>query len=548
MLQRTIAYKKSGAPMSFISQNYKSIRRDIFRSSIVLTLLLMFLFGAVLSLILYRSGMDAVRSIIKQRNYAVSNFIDGYFVEVKNVVETLAKHKDVRYGAQLSEAKKDRLRKEYKQVAQRHKYVTYLFSGYKSTKELIIDDYTVPDGYDPTVRPWYVAAVKAYPKASTGVPYHDAATHEWLLSTSKVLHDDEGYITGVFGCDSSIDIIMDQLSKRGDIYQSSYSFVVNSEDRIILHPIKAYLGKDVSEIAQRDLSNVPDEGYIEYEVNGVEKVAFFNKATEADWRVVTTVERYDVIKDIFYEIGLYAFCIFLICVVLGFVQSSILSKKFSLPLEQLHRKVKSVAEGHWESEDDTPYPNNEIGMISQDIEKLTTEELYSKSKELKRLNALLEERATTDQLTGVSNRHKIDEDLEHLYQRLARYNQPFSIMLLDLDWFKQVNDTHGHQMGDTTLKELASVLRESVRSIDSVGRWGGEEFMIVCPETHLEEVRMLAERIRTSVERHEFTIGERVTISVGVAQCSRAESIENVIRRADKNLYSAKESGRNRVV
>jgi diguanylate cyclase (GGDEF)-like protein len=135
---------------------------------------------------------------------------------------------------------------------------------------------------------------------------------------------------------------------------------------------------------------------------------------------------------------------------------------------------------------------------------------------------------------------------------VGRYAQGLSLLMIDLDHFKRINDEHGHPTGDALLREFGRLLRDMLRAVDSVGRYGGEEFVVILPHTSADEARQTAERIRKRVEAHEFTAAGkplRITVSAGVASypSSAVDSPESLIREADKALYRAKQGGRNRI-
>jgi polar amino acid transport system substrate-binding protein len=167
--------------------------------------------------------------------------------------------------------------------------------------------------------------------------------------------------------------------------------------------------------------------------------------------------------------------------------------------------------------------------------------LSEKNRELERLSV-------TDRLTGLYNRVKLDEQISEEIERSNRYKRPFAILLLDIDYFKKINDTYGHQSGDRVLVSIAEVLEKQVRATDTVGRWGGEEFLILCPETDMRGAKALAEKIRTEVEGHWFEFGGRVTASFGVGEYRPGEDLEAIMKRTDSALYKAKRTGRNRAV
>lgn len=153
--------------------------------------------------------------------------------------------------------------------------------------------------------------------------------------------------------------------------------------------------------------------------------------------------------------------------------------------------------------------------------------------------------ASTDPLTGLPNRRAMLEQLDTLLALAERGRQPLSVLLLDIDHFKLVNDNHGHDVGDQVLSQLGQVLSSQVRACDLVGRWGGEEFLLLAPATCLEEARELAERIRQAVASTAFPHGQPLTVSLGVTQFGPSDHREALLRRADQALYQAKAAGRN---
>ncbi len=157
--------------------------------------------------------------------------------------------------------------------------------------------------------------------------------------------------------------------------------------------------------------------------------------------------------------------------------------------------------------------------------------------------------ANSDALTGLQNRRRATERLEAELARARRYNTPLSVALCDIDHFKQVNDKHGHNMGDEVLIRVAATLQETLRQVDLVGRWGGEEFLVLLPDTDLEGAHIVGERLRIAVEALPAFDGgpQRVTSSIGVATFQGEDNSAVFIDRADQALYKAKKAGRNRV-
>lgn len=155
--------------------------------------------------------------------------------------------------------------------------------------------------------------------------------------------------------------------------------------------------------------------------------------------------------------------------------------------------------------------------------------------------------AHTDALTGLANRRAAQEVLGREVARAARYQRELALLMLDLDRFKVLNDRHGHPVGDRVLVALAERLRAHVRASDLIARWGGEEFVVVAPETSAAQAQRLAEQLRAHVQRDPFLDGHRITISLGVASYREGDDVEALVARSDAALYRAKAGGRNRV-
>jgi len=179
--------------------------------------------------------------------------------------------------------------------------------------------------------------------------------------------------------------------------------------------------------------------------------------------------------------------------------------------------------------------------------------LASREKELSELNGRLRQISLTDGLTQVDNRRSLEERLHDMWQHSVRLHEPIAVVMCDIDKFKSVNDTYGHQAGDSVLKEFAQLLKGEAREIDRVGRYGGEEFLLILSGTVLDAAVTFAERLREKVETHNFTYSGGTlcrTMSCGVAAAPhpRVKDQEALLRAADEALYVAKETGRNRVV
>ncbi|MGA1931377.1 diguanylate cyclase [Arcobacter sp. YIC-464] len=183
------------------------------------------------------------------------------------------------------------------------------------------------------------------------------------------------------------------------------------------------------------------------------------------------------------------------------------------------------------------------------LEKVNSEleeKIAEKTKILQEQNELLTKLSITDPLTKLYNRNKLKEEMNIFIQRAKRYDEIFSIIILDIDHFKKVNDEHGHLKGDKVLIAISNILKDNLRNVDLVARWGGEEFIILVDKQKLEEAIFIAQKLRKVIEK-QLVEDLRVTASLGVSQFNKDDTSETLFKRADEALYEAKQTGRNRV-
>ncbi len=193
--------------------------------------------------------------------------------------------------------------------------------------------------------------------------------------------------------------------------------------------------------------------------------------------------------------------------------------------------------------------NRTLTNQSQDLQQLNAA-LVKEIERREHLEQELRRIASVDELTGTYSRRHVLELGDHELRRRVRHEHDLAVLLMDLDHFKRVNDSLGHAAGDQLLRDFGALLRSGLRQGDIAGRFGGEEFLAILPETELEMARAIAERLCASVRAHRTEWKDqtlRVTVSVGVATLKDEESLERVIARADRALYQAKRSGRDRV-
>lgn len=188
--------------------------------------------------------------------------------------------------------------------------------------------------------------------------------------------------------------------------------------------------------------------------------------------------------------------------------------------------------------------NEQLRLAQESLEQAN----HTLEQKVKQRTESLQHLANTDQLTQVKNRRAILESLETEYKRIERHPRNLSLLMLDIDHFKVVNDTYGHLEGDTILVNVAKIITETCRQTDVVGRYGGEEFLIMLPETSLQDARELAERIRIAITGCETKSDTPLTCSIGVSTLKHGKTILDLIKNSDDRVYKAKELGRNQVV
>lgn len=224
-----------------------------------------------------------------------------------------------------------------------------------------------------------------------------------------------------------------------------------------------------------------------------------------------------------------------------------------LPLIASGRKLGAALIGY---DQHHSFSNAELSMGEQAagqlalavLKALLLLETDTANRKLQQALESLDRLATTDKLTGAYNRYKFDELIIYEINRLDRYHHPVSLILFDIDHFKEINDTFGHHSGDIVLIEVARLVRENIRGVDSLIRWGGDEFLILAPDTGCLQAMSLADKIRAIVAQHLFPdVSTNITISVGVTELKMGEAFPDPLRRVDLALYTSKHGGRDRV-
>ncbi|WP_396587957.1 diguanylate cyclase domain-containing protein [Bermanella sp. R86510] len=283
-----------------------------------------------------------------------------------------------------------------------------------------------------------------------------------------------------------------------------------------------------------------------------------------DWQVIAMVDKADLYRDAFtiktqtLRIGFIAIAALLLFYILFFYlakhRSKRFAKKIARPIHSLSKLTSNIETQHDFQTDDTGIQEidqlqDNFGIMLRQLHQRQQHLIESKLDsriQLERAN-LMKELSETDSLTGLSNRRKLDDILASEIGRSNRYHSPLSVILADIDHFKRVNDEHGHLKGDEIICRVGDLLKQHTRETDTIGRWGGEEFLLVCPGIDQVEAVGLAEKIRELLEATQQGDGIQVTASFGVAALQDNDTVDSLVSRADRGLYKSKQSGRNRV-
>lgn len=223
----------------------------------------------------------------------------------------------------------------------------------------------------------------------------------------------------------------------------------------------------------------------------------------------------------------------------------------SKPFKSIELKVRIKNHLELKNTRDSLMAANETLNRLLDIQRKSNELITRQNDELLTLNVQLKDMAVKDPLTGLYNRRFVTEKLLEEIGRFYRFERSFAIVMCDLDGFKSVNDTFGHNFGDQVLQNSAKIMMSNKRTVDTVARWGGEEFILLLPETDLAGAKVTAERIRTEMEACYYTIDGssiHVTMTFGIAVYVEKIKMEEIVRRADDSLYYGKQHGKNQVV
>lgn len=365
-----------------------------------------------------------------------------------------------------------------------------------------------------------------------------------------------------------------KILSESTVGKKGYYIVINSEGEIIFHPdLETWLTghHKISELGLKNFDPKADEtDGINFYTLSDNQTYLANYVYDASYDIgLLSLQPKSEIDEQVSSLLLVSRVMLATALVVILLMSFWLYRKLVLPMGKLIQHTIEISEGDMEAEDiDVGPRQDEIGLLAKHFNimhrtikrqiaelnahrEMLEQEVKERTKELEEANKKLDLISRTDELTGLPNRRDMLRTIDNEIQRVARTKKPFCFIFIDIDHFKNVNDTYGHACGDEVLKHVSATIRNLLRKYDVLARYGGEEFLTLLPETDIEGAKVVAERFRKAVEEETVIFGNlsiKVTITLGVAQYNHALGADRSIQMADHALYEGKETGRNKVV
>jgi diguanylate cyclase (GGDEF)-like protein len=349
--------------------------------------------------------------------------------------------------------------------------------------------------------------------------------------------------------------LINTIDKINDV-ESGYIFIINTSGEVLLNPalpknksINILTSKDkfISEVSHKIFGALKDknEAFVKYRWKNEStkkedtKYAYVQRVKNSDWIVGSGFYDSDIQEvakestQQLYQTYQLGFKRIMYMTVFLIIASLVISYFISKYVDKIYKNYRK----------DLFKKTDELQMLNETLEQKVQE----RTRELEITTKKLETLATTDSLTQLHNRYSIMSILDSEMQRSKRYGDPLSVSMFDIDHFKDVNDTYGHDVGDDVLHTIGEIVQHTLRSVDIIGRYGGEEFLIIMPNTPFKDAKQINERVRQDIEKHDFDKVGKVTISIGMITYNKEENIDQLFKRLDKLLYYSKQNGRNRL-
>ena len=395
-------------------------------------------------------------------------------------------------------------------------------------------------------------------QAIIGAPYQDPVLKRRVITLAEEIKSPDNQRLGILATKIDLGSLFELLKSRASEGVDEL-YLTNAKGEIIVSSSAFMNGPAKSALAEQILAagtSFPEKPSEYVSHRGEAVVGIGATIPNTNWTVVAEMKKADAYADIVRMGRLTVLIVGLLLMAMG-VFAYLLGHTIVHPLKRLSGEAGKVASGNLQV--DIPvHGSSEVSYLTQVFNHMVSslrrgqEEISQAHEALIEKNRELHRLSITDGLTGLFNRKHMMDLFDMEFLRTQRYQTPFSVMIGDIDHFKAINDTYGHLAGDAVLRRVADTLSQSVRACDYVGRYGGEEFLIIMPATDANGAVEMGQRIREMVGLVNFYNDGRefsMTISVGVALCTAADdNVETVLKRADDALYRAKANGRNQVI
>lgn len=436
---------------------------------------------------------------------------------------------------------------------------------------------------------YYLADEKHNPKKEPvwTDAYLDPAGNGWMISCVVPIYNKD-FLEGVTGLDIPLKNLIGNLLERKLPWNASL-FMLDKEGAILAMPQAIEKILNMSELTDHTYTtnikttikkpleynliknkNTPfgknfiehyknKTDFFELTINSKEYILMQTSIEETGWHLMLMIEKSNIFYFIYklksygdfigYSAIVVAILLYMLFVLYTMGRSRLFSYEITNPIEELSKQTTFVGT----DKINLPLKESNIEEIDQlnfNFARMVAELKLGKINLIhteRRKNEYLE-KSIHDPLSGLYNRLKFDEVMKEEISKAALYNKPLSLIMLDIDYFKNINDTLGHLAGDEVIKEFAKIIKNNSRNSDVVVRNGGDEFLIICVNTDLKSAELFAENIRAQIQKGTFPQEYKVTSSIGVASYKKGDNLEDIIAKADKALYIAKENGRNRVI
>lgn len=399
---------------------------------------------------------------------------------------------------------------------------------------------TKPNEFIVASRPWYDKAILSNKKSIKTIPYkYTSAKKRGITYAKNYTHH---AVLGIDILSNSLEEILKQKHSDSPI------------DSFLLDKNLNLIASSSPSASKKYQKTICDINYLKsISISETKKIQsqthFYRLSKIADEYLLSCVNIEEARKSFFKEfkgMALLTGAVAAFLLPLIWYLASIIIK----PILLLSKENKKIENFQFDNVNKIDSKISEISRLSKSfasMAKSIQENKATLEAKVKKRTKELEKLSLTDRATNLANRVKIDSTIQEELDRDSRYGHGFGVIFMDIDYFKQVNDIYGHQVGDLVIEEFATIIKENSRKSDTAGRWGGEEFIIICPETNEANLIKIAQKLQNAICDHSFSKVGRKTASFGLTLSKKDDTLIDIMHRVDKALYQAKSNGRNRI-